>query len=67
MSRAEMLSAQLDSLNRKIEDVADQRAILFVTHPLSDQHRRLLSRRASLVVELAKAAGNVIQFPKRGA
>jgi hypothetical protein len=65
MSRAEMLSAQLDSLNRKIADVADQRAILLVTHPLVAKHRRLLSRRDAVKAELEALNANIIQFPAR--
>ena len=65
MSRAEMLSTRLDALNREIADVANQRALILLTHPIGEKHRRLLSKRAELVAELAKQ--NVIPFPLRSA
>ena len=63
MSRAEMLSAKLNSLNREIEDVADQRVIFSLTNPLANRHRILLSRREAVQAELQKLKTNIVKFP----
>ena len=68
MSRAETLSARLHALNREIADVANQRALLLLTHPIGERHRRLLSRREAILDEIENlGGGNVIPFWLRNA
>jgi hypothetical protein len=64
MSKVEMLSAKLDTLNQQIEDVSSQRIILSLTHPLAERHRRLVQQRARVEAELKKLNHNVIEFPR---
>ena len=62
MSRTEKLSAQLHELDKQIEDIGEQRIILYLTHPISLKHHRLLEKRDALRAELKKLNHNVIAF-----
>ena len=65
MSRAERLNARLDALDREIAVVANQRAILLLTHPVGEKHRRLLSMREAILDELERLCGsNVVSLPR---
>jgi len=62
MSRLEALSALLNALNREIEEIADQRIILSLTHPLAFEHRRLECQREAVEAELRKLRSNVVSL-----